>query len=299
MADLANIVKMISAQTNRAGLTDLIGVTGEVNVQEEEVRGLDQYANDLCKNYLSQTNHFAAMASEEEDTVVDMGEMGKDSKYIIAFDPLDGSRNVDLNMSIGTIFSVHKRLEGIDRDDEKQFLQKGRDQVLAGYAAYGPSTVLVFSFGRGVHEFTLDQDLGLFFLSKKDIKLSDECKYIGFNELYIDKVQPKDQKFIKWVRHEFQPRDRYVGSLVGDFHRILLKGGIFSYPGIDSKGEGVYMPKLRLNYEAKPMAFLIEQAGGMAVDGTAEINDIEPQKLHHRIPLIIGNRNLIEHYLKI
>jgi fructose-1,6-bisphosphatase I len=237
MADIATIGKLISARTNRTGLTDFRGLTSDTNVQGETQAKLDVYTNDLCKNYLRNTGLFAALASEEEDDAVDLENPG--GKYVIAFDPLDGSSNIDVNVSVGTIFSVHKRLDGLAPGDAKQFLQPGKDQVLAGYVLYGSSTVLVFSWG--------------------------------------DKL-------------------RWIASLVADFHRNLIKGGVFFMPAFDVSGGGNFKPKLRLNYEAKPMAFLMQQAGGTALAGDENILDIVPSELHQRVSVNMGNTNVVERY---
>ncbi len=264
MADIATIGKLISAQTNRAGLAGIRGLSGSTNVQDEDQAKLDVYANDLCKRYLESTGLFAAMASEEEDEAVDL--KNSQAGYVIAFDPLDGSSNIDVNISVGTIFSVHRKLDGVPAGSDKQFLQPGRDQVLAGYVLYGSSTVLVFSWGDGVHEFTLDVDLGEFFLSDDHLMVPDKTPYYSVNESYTPHISKHDQAYLKRVRKETS-KLRYVGSLVADFHRNLLKGGVFFFPAVDSSGKGAYKPKIRLNYEAKPMAFLIEQAGGAASTG--------------------------------
>ncbi len=297
MSDLATIGKYLSRETNRAGIANIRGSAGHTNVQNEQVQTLDVLANDLCKDFLKQTGHFAALASEEEEGVVDMGQYGKDAKYVIAFDPLDGSSNIDVNVSIGTIFSVHRRLEGMERTDEKQFLQKGKDQVLAGYILYGTSTVLIFSFGNGVHEFTLDQSLGEFLLSNERMMVPSACEIYSVNEGNTPYISEKDKKFIEFLKFEKKCSTRYIGSLVADFHRNMMKGGIYLYPGIDKKGTGTFEGKLRLNYEAKPMAFLIDQAGGLAIDGKENILDMQPTKLHQRCPLIVGNRDVVEDYL--
>ncbi len=292
MADIATIGKLISARTNRAGLTDLRGLAGTTNVQDEAQAKLDVYSNDLCKNYLGSTELFAAMASEEEDEVVDLKNPG--ANYVIAFDPLDGSSNIDVNAGIGTIFSVHKKLDKVPAGDERQFLQPGRDQVLAGYILYGSSTMLVFSWGDGVHAFTLDVDLGEFLLSDAHVKIPDASPYYSFNEAYAPYITEKDQKALKIIR-ERTDKLRWIGSLVGDFHRNMIKGGVLVFPAVDTSGKKNYKPKLRLNYEAKPMAMLAEQAGGAAVstDGTA-IMDIIPRELHERVALIIGNKKIIK-----
>ena len=296
MSHLATIGEYISAQTSKAGLVGILGAHGSVNVQDEQVQKLDVFANDACKKYLKDTGLFAAMASEEEETVVDMGGDGEDGKYIIAFDPLDGSSNIDVNVSVGTIFSVHKRLADVDRLDERQFFQKGKDQVLAGYLLYGSSTVLVFSFGDGVHEFTLDPQIGTFFLSNENIQLPEKAKYYSVNDSNVRFMQPHDQTYIESMKIEYGLGARYIGSFVADFHRNLLKGGVFIYPAMDKKGAGEYTGKLRLNYELKPMAFLIEQAGGKAINGSEDILDIVPTSLHERQPIVIGNSSLINTY---
>jgi len=297
MSDFATIGKFISRETNRAGLVDVLGPIGQVNIQGEQVQKLDVLANEQCKNYLRETGHFAALASEEEETVVDMGTHGENAQYVIAFDPLDGSSNIDVNVSIGTIFSVHCRILDIPRTDEKQFLQLGRNQMLAGYLLYGSSTVLVFSFGDGVHEFTLDQALGEFLLSRERIQIPDKCEIYSVNETNAPFMREKDRKFIDYLKYEKKCGTRYIGSLVADIHRNLKKGGIFLYPEVDKDGTEKYKGKLRLNYEAKPMAFLVEQAGGLATNGRQHILDIIPNELHERSALIIGNKDVVEDYL--
>ena len=291
MADIATIGKLISARTNRAGLTDIIGSAGSTNVQDETQAKLDVYTNDLCKEYLRQTGLFAALASEEEDGVVDLD--SPQARYVIAFDPLDGSSNIDVNVGIGTIFSVHKKLDGVPSGDVKQFLQPGRDQVLAGYVLYGSSTMLVFSWGEGVNAFTLDVDLGEFLLSDAHLKIPEECPYYSFNEAYANYVSDEDKAVLSRIRQR-AGKQRWIGSLVADFHRNMIKGGVFILPAFDTSGKGDFKPKLRLNYEAKPMAFLAEQAGGAAVSGNSDILDIVPQQLHQRVAVIIGNKNIVK-----
>ena len=202
LSDLATIGKIISNHTNRAGVAEMIGSVEKINIQGEEVKKLDVFCNDLCKDYLKKTGNFAAMASEEEDEVVSMGDFGKDAKYVIAFDPLDGSHNVEVNLPVGTIFSVQRRLVDFDRTDERQFLQPGRDQVLAGYVLYSASTVLVFSWGDGVHEFTLDQGLGEFLLSREKMVIPENCEIYSFNEGSYKYLQAKDKKFVDYLKEE-------------------------------------------------------------------------------------------------
>ncbi len=296
MKDLAYIGKTISHHTNKAGLCGILGSACKENVQGEEVQKLDEFANDLCKSYLCKSGRFSAMASEEEEGVVKMCEDGQVGKYVIAFDPLDGSSNIDVNVSIGTIFSVYKKLENIEPNDEKQFLQSGKNQILAGYILYGSSTVLVFSFGSGVYEFTLDNESDEFLFSREKMVLPEECKYYSVNEGNTKYFKEKDQKFVEYLKDK-GCSTRYIGSLVADFHRNLIKGGVFIYPAVDRQGKRNYSGKLRLNFEAKPMAFLIEQAGGLSTDGENDILDIAGEGLHERVALVIGNKNIIEDYL--
>lgn len=296
MADIATIGKLISAQTNRAGLAGIRGLAGSTNVQDEAQAKLDIYSNDLCKTYLESTGVFAAMASEEEDEAVDL--KNPKAKYVIAFDPLDGSSNIDVNVSVGTIFSVHRKLDGVPAGSDKQFLQPAKDQVLAGYVLYGTSTVLVFSWGDGVHEFTLDQDLGEFFLSNERLTVPNDHPYYSVNESYGPFMSDKDRAYLLRVREETS-KLRYVGSLVADFHRNLLKGGVFFFPAVDTSGKGSFKPKLRLNYEVKPLAFLMEQAGGAATAGTGSILSLTPSELHQRVPLIIGNKEIVNLYKEV
>ncbi len=293
MSNIATIGKLISARTNRAGLANVRGMTGSTNIQDESQAKLDIYTNELCKDYLKSTGLFAALASEEEESVVDLE--SPEARYIIAFDPLDGSSNIDVNVSIGTIFSVHKRLNDIPPGDERQFLQAGRDQVLAGYVLYGPSTMLVFSWGDGVHEFTLDVDLGEFLLSNNHLIMPDDSPYYSVNEGYSSYMASRDQAYVAQLKNKIG-RLRWIGSFVADFHRTLLKGGVFFYPAVDTAGGQNFKPKLRLNYEAKPIAFLAQQAGGLASSGAEDILAIVPTALHQRVPVIIGNTELVTLY---
>ncbi|HVX56638.1 MAG TPA: class 1 fructose-bisphosphatase [Candidatus Saccharimonadales bacterium] len=293
MADIATIGKLISAQLNRAGLAGVRGLAGSTNIQDEAQAKLDIYANDLCKQYLASTGLFAAMASEEEDEVVDLENPQAD--YVIAFDPLDGSGNIDVNVSVGTIFSVCRKLDGVPAGSEKQFLQPGRDQVLAGYLMYGSSTMLVFSWGDGVHEFTFDMDLGEFFLSNDHLQIPKKTMYYSVNASYEPHMSSADRKYTHMLRDRGFSQ-RWVGAFVADFHRNLLKGGVFFMPGTDKSGTGEYKPKLRLNYEVKPMALLAEQAGGAALIGHENALDFAPERLHQRVPVVIGDKHLVNLY---
>lgn len=293
--DLGQIGKEISGYTNKAGLVGILGSTGGTNVQDEDVQKLDVFANDLCKRIFSQSPHFIAYASEEEEEVVDISN-GSQGQYVIAFDPLDGSSNIDVNVSIGTIFSVYKAIDGVDAADEKHFHQPGSAQVLAGYILYGSSTVLVFSFGEGkVHEFTLDTETVDFYLSNESIRIPEEAKYYSVNEANMRFAQQKDQDFVQKVKQQGLS-GRYIGSLVADFHRNMLKGGVFLYPALDKNGTGTYKGKLRMNFELKPMAFLLAQAGGLAIDGQHDILEKETSCLHERSAVIMGNTDLVQQY---
>ncbi len=296
MADIATIGKLIAAEMSRAGLTGIRGLAGSMNIQDEDQAKLDVVSNDICKEYLAATDLFAAMASEEEDTAVDL--KNSRAQYVIAFDPLDGSANIDVNVSVGTIFSVHRKLEGVPAGSDKQFLQPGRDQVLAGYLIYGSSTMLVFSWGDGVHEFTLDRDLGEFFLSNDSLQIPKECKYYSVNASYEPFLSEKDRAYVKRLR-ETGATQRWVGAFAVDFHRNLLKGGVHFMPSTDKAGKGEYKPKLRLNYEVKPLAFLAEQAGGAASTGKEDILNLQPVSLHERVPVIIGNKKEVNLYKEV
>lgn len=298
MADIATIGKLISAQTNRIGLTGVRGMAGSANKTGDDQAKLDVYTNDLCKQYLSNTGLFAAMASEEEETAVDL--KNPNGKYVIAFDPLDGSGNIDVNVSIGTIFSVLPKLKDVPAGSDKQFFQPAKDQVLAGYIFYGSSTVLVFSWGDGVHEFTLDQDLGEFFLSNDHMKIPDKLPYYSANEAYDnpESMGPRDRAYLEKLKG-LSGTQRWVGAFAADVHRNLIKGGVTFYPAVDSKGKSQYRPKLRLNYEVKPLAFLVAQAGGAASTGTEDLLTLQPTELHQRVPVIIGNKKEVNMYKEV
>jgi len=296
MSELAVIGKIISQQTNKAGLTTITHSTNTTNVQGEDVKELDVIANDLCKNYLQQTGHFAAMASEEEETVVDMSKENPNASYIIAFDPLDGVSNINVNIAVGTIFSIYKKRKELPAGDEQQFLRKGSEQVIAGYIMYSTSTTLVFSFGNGVHEFTLDQGTGEFFLSREYITIPDTCKNYSVNQTYTKHYTERDNTFIAYLRDDIEASDRYVGSLIADIHRNLIQGGVFMYFANDTKEKGVYKPKLRMVYEAQPISFLVQQAGGTSTDGQINLLEKVPKSLHERTSLVTGNRKEIEQY---
>jgi fructose-1,6-bisphosphatase I len=283
--------KVIAAQIRRAGLVDVLGSAGSTNVQGETVQKLDVLANQALLACLGNRGNVGVLASEENDEPAVVLRDPKYGKYVVIFDPLDGSSNIDVNTTVGTIFSIFRRdLEGIDRRDASvDALQLGTKQVAAGYVLYGPSTMLVYSAGHGVNGFTLDPSFGAFILTHRDIKIPESGPYYSVNEANLASFPPGYQAFVAALRDGKTGQiysSRYVGSLVADFHRTLLKGGIFFYPQTRRHPQG----KLRLMYEANPIAFLTEQAGGIATDGAQRILDIQPNSLHQRTPLAIGSR---------
>jgi fructose-1,6-bisphosphatase I len=300
LSELIVAAKTISAEVNMAGLADVLGQSGKTNIQGEEVQKLDEFCNNTIKRRMARCGYVCIMTSEEEDDVIPV-EPGCEGKYTLAFDPLDGSSNIDVNVSIGTIFSIHRRLPLQEKHDstrpgaEKDLLQKGRRQVAAGYIIYGSSTMLVFTTGEGVHGFTLDPSVGEFFLSHPDIIIPEKSKYFSVNEGNYYYWSPEMQRYINYLKEKDKDSgrpysSRYIGSLVADFHRNLISGGIFLYPR-DNKNPSQTSGKLRLLYEAAPMAFIVEQAGGRAIiDDGIDILDIQPESLHQRVPLIIGSR---------
>jgi fructose-1,6-bisphosphatase I len=287
--------KIVAAQVRRAGLVGIIGVTRDTNVQGEAVQKLDVIANDTLLQFLGNRGNVAIMASEENEHPVIVERDRKRGKYVVVFDPLDGSSNIDVNVSVGTIFSVLRREPdptGV-RDVMADVLQPGYRQVAAGYVVYGSSTMLVYSAGTGVHGFTLDPSIGAYLMSHENMRMPGHGSIYSCNEANSESFPPAYQKFLHHLRSGETGRtysSRYIGSLVADFHRTLLKGGIFLYPPTKSHPQG----KLRLLYEANPMAFLAEQAGGMATSGSGRILDILPQSLHQRTPLVVGSREEVE-----
>jgi fructose-1,6-bisphosphatase I len=279
--------KIIASNVRRAGLAGILGATDRVNIQGEEVQKLDLLSNELLVQYISDSGQFYALASEELDDAL-YPEKGKDGRYVIAFDPLDGSSNIDVNVSIGTIFSIHRKVSGTIED----FFQEGYKQVASGYIVYGSSTMLVYSAGNGVNGFTLDPSTGLFLLSHPDMKMPDKGKIYSINEANYLKWEEGLRKYVDSLKEQ-SSRARYIGSMVADVHRTLIKGGIFAYPADEKNPSG----KLRLLYEASPMAFLIEQAGGRATTGKEDILRVKPESLHQRVPVFLGSRGNIEEVL--
>lgn len=282
--------KIIASRVNMAGLAGDLGLTGEVNVQGEEVQKLDDFANTTLIRTISRGGRVCMLGSEEEADPIAVPDGYPNGKYTLLFDPLDGSSNIDVNISIGTIFSIHERVTPRDQPGGLQdLLQPGTKQVAAGYVIYGSSTMLVYTTGKGVHGFTLDPSVGEFFLSHLDIKIPERGKIYSVNEGNAAKWQQGVRDWVTWLKdpeadgHPYS--HRYVGSLVADFHRTLLRGGVFAYPADRKNADG----KLRLMYEAAPMAMLAEQAGGAASTGTERIMEIVPNELHQRVPLYVGS----------
>jgi len=284
--------RLVSSRVNRAGLAGMLGATGETNVQGEFVQKLDIYANEAFKRALEHVGVCCAVVSEEDEEPFLIPEPFHSGRYIVCIDPLDGSSNIDVNATIGTIFGVFRRQseEGTPAE-ERDYLRTGRDMVAAGYIIYGSGTVLVLSTGNGVFGFTLDPLVGEFFLSHSEITLTPKAFTYSINEGYAAKWNPKLRQYVESIKDSSDNwKARYIGSLVADFHRNLLKGGVFLYPGTLSNPKG----KLRLLYEAFPLAFLVEAAGGRASDGTKDILDLVPDEHHQRTPLFIGNTKNID-----
>jgi fructose-1,6-bisphosphatase I len=287
--------KIVNREVNKAGLVeDIIGAAGNENVQGEEQQKLDVVANTLFINALRNQGECCAVGSEEnDDIIIYQNERSSKGKYIVLMDPLDGSSNIDVNVSIGTIFSIYRRLDDNAPVSHADFLQPGSAQVAAGYVIYGSSTMLVYTTGHGVNGFTLDPSIGTFCLSHPDMKAPAKGKIYSVNEGNFNDFAPGVQAYIEHCREQ-RMSARYIGSLVADFHRNLLKGGIYMYPATAKAPKG----KLRLLYEANPLAFLVEQAGGMATDGSQRILDIVPTELHQRCPLFIGSKAMVEEAMK-
>ncbi len=281
--------KLIEAKVRRAGLSDILGVQGDTNVQGEIQQKLDVYANDMLLHALSVRESVAIMASEENEHPILAHGGSPHAKYIVVFDPLDGSSNIDVNVSVGTTFSILKRNRPLDEPvSANEVLQPGDQQLAAGYVLYGSSTMLVYSAGNGAHGFTLDPAVGAFVLSHPNIRIPESGPYYSMNEAHLDRAPAPYRKYVAGLRSgEFGHRyaSRYIGSMVSDFHRTLLKGGVFLYPPNDERPEG----KLRLLYEANPIAYIAEQAGGQASNGRERILGIQPQSIHQRTPLIVGS----------
>lgn len=289
--------KLIARRMSRAGLMEnVLGFTGEVNVQGESVKKMDLYANDVFISVFKQSGLVCRLASEEMEKPYYIPENCPIGRYTLLYDPIDGSSNIDININVGSIFSIRQQ-EGIDEDGSAlDLLQNGHKQIAAGYILYGPSTMLVYSIGKGVHSFTLDPSLGEFILSNENIQIPEHGPIYSVNEGNFWQWEESIRNYTRYVHRHEGYTARYGGALVGDFHRILFQGGVFLYPGTQKKPEG----KLRLLYEAAPLAFLAQQAGGRASTGMQEIMDVVPKKLHERVPLFIGSKEdvaLVESFI--
>jgi fructose-1,6-bisphosphatase I len=296
MDSITLAAKVVNHEVNKAGLIDILGASGDVNIQGEQQQKLDYFANHVFINTLKRRDIVCGFASEEEDdfVVVPEAEGGFQHKYVVLIDPLDGSSNIDVNVSVGTIFSIYRRISPVGTPVTKaDFLQKGRNQVAAGYIVYGTSTMLVYSTGHGVNGFTLNPALGVYYLSHPNMTFPKTGSVYSINEGNYVHFPQGVKDYIKYCQREEEDRpytSRYIGSLVSDFHRNMIKGGIYIYPTSSKAPKG----KLRLLYECNPMAFLAEQAGGKASDGHKSILDIEPTELHQRVPFFTGSILMVE-----
>lgn len=288
--------KVVNHQVNKAGLVDIVGAAGETNIQGEDQQKLDVIANDTFISTLTNRNIVCGIGSEENDDFITIEGQGEDhnNKYVVLMDPLDGSSNIDVNVSVGTIFSIYRRVTPagtpVTIDD---FLQPGRDQVAAGYIIYGTSTMLVYTTGHGVNGFTLNPAIGTFYLSHPNMLFPEVGQIYSVNEGNYVHFPDGVKKYIKYCQEEGDGRpytSRYIGSLVSDIHRNMIKGGIYMYPKSSKATNG----KLRLLYECNPMAFIVEQAGGKASDGFTRIMDLEPTELHERVPFFCGSKRMVE-----
>ena len=295
LRDIGIASKVVNREVNKAGLVDILGEHGTTNIQGERVKKLDVYANEQFIAALGSGGETSAIASEENDDLVPITtKVSKDAKYVVCVDPLDGSSNIDVNVSIGTIFSIYRRTHADGPAVEGDFLQPGTEQVAAGYVIYGSSTMLVYTTRRRVNGFTLDPSIGEFCLSHPDMKCPETGPLYSINEGNYARFPDGVKQYIRYCQVEDDATgrpysSRYIGSLVADFHRNLLKGGIFIYPSTAKSPDG----KLRLLYECNPLAFIIEQAGGKASDGHRRILDLIPTSLHQRTPLFIGSTQMV------
>ena len=289
LRDIALASKIVNREINRAGLINISGSYGSQNIQGEEQQKLDVVANVRFTRALKNGGEVCAIISEEDEDIILTG--NHNSKYVVAIDPLDGSSNIDVNVAVGTIFSIYRRRSAIGTPPTSEdVLQAGRWQVAAGYILYGSSTMLVMTTGKGVHGFTYEPSLGEYYLSHPDMRIPETGSIYSVNEGQLQDFEPSVQRYLEYCRSK-RFSGRYIGSFVADFHRNLFKGGIFLYPGTAKHADG----KLRLMYECNPIAFLAEQAGGKACTGTERILDLVPKSLHQRCPLFIGSKAMVEH----
>lgn len=288
--------KIVNHEVNKAGLVDILGTAGEENIQGEDQQKLDVYANEVFIKNLVNREIVCGIASEEEDDFIAIRGNNKknENKYVVLIDPLDGSSNIDVNVSVGTIFSIYRRITPVGTPVTiEDFLQPGKNQVAAGYIVYGTSTMIVYSTGHGVNGFTLNPAIGTYYLSHPNMQFPDKGYIYSVNEGNYIHFPKGVKEYIKYCQEEEDDRpytSRYIGSLVSDFHRNMIKGGIYFYPSTSKSPKG----KLRLLYECNPMAFLAERAGGKASDGFNRILDIKPTELHQRVPFFCGNKDMVE-----
>ena len=288
--------KIVNHEVNKAGLVDILGTAGEENIQGEDQQKLDVYANEVFIKNLVNREIVCGIASEEEDDFIAIQGNNKknENKYVVLMDPLDGSSNIDVNVSVGTIFSIYRRITPVGTPVTiEDFLQPGKNQVAAGYIVYGTSTMIVYSTGHGVNGFTLNPAIGTYYLSHPNMQFPDKGFIYSVNEGNYVHFPKGVKEYIKYCQEEKDDRpytSRYIGSLVSDFHRNMIKGGIYFYPSTSKSPNG----KLRLLYECNPMAFLAERAGGKASDGFNRILDIKPTELHQRVPFFCGNKDMVE-----
>jgi fructose-1,6-bisphosphatase I len=291
LGDIALAAKVIAREVNKAGLVDILGSADDENVHGEEQQKLDVFANQVVIRALDHTGLVACMASEENEEIIPIPDKFEAGEYVVIFDPLDGSSNIDVNVSIGTIFSIHRKCTAGERGVLEDCLQPGSRQVAAGYVLYGSSTMLVYTSGAGVHGFTLDRSIGEFLLSHPQMLIPEPPKKVySVNESYYRRWSAAQQRLVTHLKTDGGFGSRYIGSFVADIHRTLLQGGLFMYPADSDNPKG----KLRLLYEAAPLAMIVEQAGGKASDGFGSLLDIVPRKLHERTPLYMGAREFVE-----
>ncbi len=293
--DIALAAKIIARETTRAGLVNILGAAGSANVHGERQQKLDVFADEVIFRMNDHTGRVCVLASEEHDDLRPIPEHHpRGGRYALIYDPLDGSSNIDVNVSIGTIFAIHRKVSVGERGSLEDVLQPGHKLVAAAYVVYGSSTMLVYSTGQGVHGFTLDPGVGEFLLSHPDIRIPAAPTYYSVNQGYEATWTAGVRQYVAWLQGLDGTREplggRYIGSLVSDFHRNLLRGGVYLYPGTPEKPAG----KLRLTYEAQPLAFIAAQAGGYASDGLGDVLDLQPTSLHQRVPFFVGNRDLVE-----
>ncbi|MFQ5672201.1 MAG: class 1 fructose-bisphosphatase [Nitrospinales bacterium] len=291
MYEILVAAKLISKEVNKAGLgEDILGLTGKTNVQGEEVQKLDEYANDTFIKMLGDSGSVCAISSEENEKPIILSSEGQSGKYIFTMDPLDGSSNIDVNINIGTIFSVYRKISPGNTVTEEDLLQKADRQAAAGYILYGSSTIFVYTTGDGVHGFTLDPSIGEFYLSHPDIKIPAKGSTYSINEGNSELWSEQQKNLVDYLKENDKAggrpyKSRYIGTLVADFHRTILKGGIFMYPGDKNYPDG----KLRFCFEGAPLAFIVENAGGRASTGQQRVLEMKPREIHQRIPLFIGS----------